>query len=190
MPCSLADAGLTGFSGSILLSRHFGMPRSHSPQEHYWLVFEPRGASMEVALNGRLLQRFKGCAPCSVEVTGSLQERNLLELTLQARTDQDGLTGETALEIRCPAYLQNIRIERDSACRLRATVEIAGEVSEGLELYLVAERRTVAYQRVERAGPQTLQLESSEVIALATTQATLSLVHGAEVWFEMQSTVV
>jgi hypothetical protein len=190
LPANLLDVGLAGFVGRIRFSRHFGMPRSQSPQEHHWLVFEPKGASMEVALNGRILQSFTTCAPCSLEVTRCLQERNLLEVTLQARTDQDGLTVETALEIRCPAYLQNIRIERYSAGRLRATVEVAGEVSEGLELYLVAERRTVAYQRIERAGPQTLALESSEVIALETTQATLSLVHGAEVWFEVQASVV
>ncbi len=147
MPCTLLDAGLAGFAGDILFTRRFGMPRSHDAQEHYWLVFDIRAESMQVVLNDKPLADFTGSGTFAVEATEFLQERNLLHVTLHTSSDRHGLTGETALEIRRAAFLQNAKVERLSDARLEATVEIAGEPQIGLELYLLAERHTLAYRQ-------------------------------------------
>jgi hypothetical protein len=184
MPSTIADAGLPGFSGSIRFSRRFGMPRSHDAGEHYWLVFETTADFMEVTLNKRLLGEFARRGPFAVEVTGSLLDRNLLELTVQTMNDQDGLTGETALEIRRVCYLCDAKIWRRADGRIEASVEVAGKAPEGLELYLLAERRTLAYLRLDAAVDQLVELQSEDPVSPETTEARLELVQGGVVWFQ------
>src|ERR1700722_17883699 len=96
MPSDIASAGLPGFSGSLRFSRRFGMPRSRDSEEHYWLVFDAPADSLAVVLNERPLGKLAGSGKFSFEVTGSLLERNLIEVTVHATKDRDGLIGETA----------------------------------------------------------------------------------------------
>ncbi|HEV8058663.1 MAG TPA: hypothetical protein VGP68_02245 [Gemmataceae bacterium] len=183
MPCSLLDAGLASFTGSIRFKRRFGMPRSHDSQEHYWLLFDARAESMQVVLNDQPLADFAGSGTFSVEATAFLRERNQLDVTIHAASDQDGLTGETALEIRQAAFLQNAKVARRRDGRLEATVEIAGEPPAGLELYLLAERRTLAYWQASTATCQLVKLLSEEPVSPETTEARLELIRGGVVWY-------
>jgi hypothetical protein len=189
MPSTIADAGLPGFSGSLRFSRRFGMPRSHDADEHYWLVFEATADFMEVMLNKRPLGEFARRGPFAVEVTGSLLERNLLEITVQTTKDQDGLTGETALEIRRASFLRDAKIGRRPDGRLEASVDVAGRAPEGIELYLLADRRMLAYRRLGAGVDQLVLLQSEEPVAPETTEARLELVQGGVVWYQISCSI-
>ena len=185
MPSAIADAGLPGFSGSIRFSRRFGMPRSRDSEEHYWLVLDARADFIEVALNERPLGKFAGSGSFSFEVTGSLLERNLLAVTVHTTNDLDGLTGETALEIRRASYLRDAKIWRRADGRIEASVEVAGQAPEGIELYLLADRRTLAYQRLGAGENHVFELQSEEPVSTGTTEARLELVQGGVIWFQI-----
>ena len=189
MPSTIADAGLPGFSGSVRFSRRFGMPRSHDADEHYWLVFDATADFIEVMLNKFPLGEFAGRGPFAVEVTGSLLEHNLLEVTVQTTRDRDGLTGETALEIRRASYLCDAQIGRRPDGRLEARAKLAGKAPEGIELYLLAERRTLAYLRPGAGVDQLVRLQSEEPVAPETSEARLEIVQGGVVWYQITSTI-
>ena len=189
MPSAIADTGLPGFSGNIRFSRRFGMPRSRDSQEHYWLVFDARAESIDVKLNERPFGEFAGGGTFSVEVTGSLLERNLLEVTLHTTDDRDGLTGETALEIRRACYLRNAKIWRRADGRIEVSVEVAGDAPEGIELYLLADRRTLGYQRFGAGENHLLELQSEEPIAPETREARLELIQGGVIWYQIISRI-
>jgi hypothetical protein len=184
MPGSLKDMGLAGVSSGVRFTRHFGIPRSHAAGEHYWLVFEASSESMQVVLNDQPLADFAGSGVFSVDVTLHLRDRNRLDVTIDAANDRDGLIGETALEIRQAAFLEHSRVERRPDGRLRATALVAGDPTENLELYLIADRHTLAYQRVPTAGDRKLELISDLHVSPETTEARLELTQAGIVWFQ------
>ena len=99
----------------------------------------------------------------------------------------DGLTGETALEIRRACYLHNAKIWRrrpDGRLRGRCP-NLPVQPPEDIELYLLAERRTLAYLRLSAGENQLVVLQSEEPVAPEATEARLELVQGGVVWFQL-----
>src|SRR5207248_2624791 len=109
------------------------------------LTFAGAADSAEVSLNGQLLGKPRGAdGPFEFEVTRMLQARNELTLDVAAQSD-GGIWGEVALEVRCPAFLRNVRFTKvvaDDTASLQATGEIVGASDSALELYLVLEGKT------------------------------------------------
>ncbi len=183
LPCTLSEAGLAGYSGPVRFTRRFGSPRTLDHLEHVWLVFHARAISTQIKLNDIKLAEFQGAGEFAVEATGLLGERNLLEVSLHAADDRDGLTGETWLEIRRAAYLRGATVKRLADSRIQAAFELAGKVEAGLELYLLASGRTLVYWRATEAVEQAVSLISEETVAAEIAEARLELVQGGVVWY-------
>jgi hypothetical protein len=189
MPCQLGAAGLAGFKGSLRLIRRFGMPRTLDATEHVWLDCAGAGNTLQVELNEQALGDFAG--GFSVEVTRLLRERNELRICLQAESDQAGLFGETALEIRMPAFLRGCRVTRREDGRLIASVQLVSQAAETLELYLIVDRHTVAYRPL-RAEEGTIEVEmaSDDPVELGKDiEARVELVQGPLVWYTLAAEV-
>jgi hypothetical protein len=190
MPCSLAQAGLDDSPQMVRFLRRFGLPRLLDASEHIWLIVQPQAVHIDVMLNEHWLGQFGGPGPFAVECTTLLLERNLLEIILQARDDQDGLTGETYLEIRQGAYLQNPRAARLASGAVEVSVEVAGTAPENLDLYLMENHRTVGYSKPdEHEGTQVVTLKSDGGIAPESTNLRVELVHGGVVWYHLDCSV-
>ena len=112
-----------------------------------------------------------------------LRERNVLEVTLQAAHDQEGLIGETWLEIRRAAYLRRPTAKRLADGRIQAEVEVAGEVEAGLEVYVLALGRTIAYWRTEQVGEQSAELVTEEPASIQVKEVRFELIMGGIVWY-------
>jgi hypothetical protein len=187
MPCSLAQAGLSSQTGPVRFSRRFGMPRSLDLNEHVWLCFEPQARETDVILNEHRLANFVGSGRFAVECTNILRERNQLDVVLQVRSDQDGLTGETCLEIRRSAYLQNARVRRLPDGRMAVIVELVGKWENELDLYLLAGRQTLAYHNIPvTGGQQTVEMISESPVAVEISDLRLELVQGGVVWYRLE----
>ncbi|CAN5190564.1 hypothetical protein BH10PLA2_BH10PLA2_13750 [soil metagenome] len=190
LPCSLAQAGLTNNPQTVRFLRRFGLPRFLDASEHIWLIVQPQASQTEVILNEYGLAHFVGSGQFAVECTTHLLDRNLLEIVLQARDDQDGLTGETYLEIRQSAYLQNARAQRAANGHVQASVEIAGKAPANLDMYLLANRQSVAYARPsEQDGIQLITLESDGSISSEISTLSLELVYGGVVWYQLDCSI-
>jgi hypothetical protein len=187
MPCSLAQAGLSSQTGPVRFSRRFGMPGSLDRNEHVWLCFEPQARQTDVILNEQRLAELVGSGRFAVECTNVLRQRNQLDVLLQANSDQDGLTGETYLEIRRSAYLQNARVRRLPDGRMAITVELSGKSEHELDLYLLSGRQTLAYRKTSVAGGhQTAELISDSPVAVEASDLRLELVQGGVVWYQLE----
>jgi hypothetical protein len=177
MPCHFRDV-----TGRVRFARRFGYPGRIDDYERVWLTFAAVVGRAVVRLNGQAL----GCcvAPCEFEVTRLLRERNLLQVDVEPLNGEAGLPGEVALEVRRTAFLRNLSVT--AADVLRVSGEVAGTAEGALELYVVCDRRNVAYATVEAGKPFALAaplvgLEDSThptgVIAIR-----VDLVQGASVW--------
>jgi hypothetical protein len=74
--------------------------------------------------------------------------------------------------------------------RLQAKVELAGDAPPGLELYFLADGKTLAYRQLTDAGCQTVQLISEEPAPAEISRARLELVQAGVVWYEMDCVII
>ena len=142
--------------------RRFGVPRKIDDFERVWLTFGGVESRADVWLNGRFLgHRTEGNEPFEFEVTEALRERNELVVEVEA-AQSGGLWGEVALEIRCAVFLKDVRLwstwDSDWA-RLHAAGRLVGQTELPLELYVVLDRFTVAYQAL-KAIDQSFEIQS------------------------------
>lgn len=98
IPGTLRDGGWAGLSGRVSFYRRFGRPSNLSAGDEVWLVFERVSGPAEVRLNDHRLGAFDGA--WSIEVTAGLQDRNELEVAVEAADDGGGIVGDVWLEIR------------------------------------------------------------------------------------------
>lgn len=101
LPCRWKEGGLEGFAGTVRFLRRFGAPARVDAHERLWLTFAGVEGNVSVWLNGQLLGRHDtGAGPFDFEVTNMLQPRNQMIVEVAAPTDDGGLWGEVALEVR------------------------------------------------------------------------------------------
>ena len=98
IPATLHDGGFADYAGRVSLHRHFGRPTNLDAQEQVWLVFEELISLEAILLNGKQLS--KPNTPIEFDITGDLQDRNEVEVVLNATNDRCGILGNVQLEIR------------------------------------------------------------------------------------------
>jgi hypothetical protein len=168
------------------LIRRFGYPGQIDDYERVWLTFAAVAGRAAVCLNGTALGSMEG--PAEFEVTSLLGERNALEVEFPASGSAAGLTGEVALEVRRTAFLRNLRVTAKDG--LHVSGEVAGHAEGPLELYVICDRRTVAYATVEVGKP--FQVSAGLVGLEDSTHPTeirVDLVQGAAVWYRAEQKI-
>src|SRR5207248_1951989 len=122
------------------------------------------------------------------EVTALLQPRN--ELLIEVEVAEGGsLWGEAALEVRCTAYLRDVRVWQEHG-RLHAQGKVVGTAERPLELYLIRDRSTAAYATTEATpGGTPFHLEGESVAQGQTHSVRVELVNVAMVWYVYETTV-
>lgn len=185
MPCRWADGGLAEFRGRVRFVRRFGYPGRIDEFERVWLTLDGVEGSFTLWLNDVAL----GDA-WATDVTRLLKARNELRVEIEG-DERAGLWGEVALEVRCSAFLRDVRLESSAGpngTELHARGEVVGESLGPLELYLVRDRRTVAYAAAS-ATPDGWPFHlvatdfDAEFSSTERHSVKLDLVHGASVWY-------
>lgn len=140
VPGALREIGVVGGAGEVRLTRRFGYPGRIDAFERVWLTFASVRGQADIKLNGQTLGSIEN-AGGEFEVTSLLRERNVLDVSLRAEADDDGLTGGVALEVRCAAYLADVAVV-DS----RVEGKILGSWPEPLDMYLLVDGEQVHYE--------------------------------------------
>jgi hypothetical protein len=198
MPCRWRDCGLDDFAGVVRFLRRFGYPGRIDDHERVWLTFAGVEGRADVSLNGAPLGRREGSeGPGEFEVTRLLQERNLLQVDIEAAGGDAGLFGEVALEVRCTAFLQGLRLWatlNGETARLHVGGEVVGTADRPLDLYVLLDNATVAYAVVE-ASPDGKPFDvTSEDLpperwrTRETHAVRVDLVNGATIWHAEEGT--
>ncbi len=194
MPCRWSDARPAGFSGLVRFRRPFGYPGRIDAYERVWLTFDGIDGEAEVCLNNHPLGRIQ--TACEFDVTGLLRPRNELVVDLECTQEQGGLWGEVALEVRCSAFLCDLRrsaILTGDRAELRVSGRVVGVAERPLEVYLLLDRSTIGYQVVEA----TAEGQAFEIVVADGPAANwrslaeqgnapciqVDLVNGAVVWY-------
>lgn len=191
VPCRWNAEDWADFAGRARFRRRFGFPGRIDPHERVWLTFAGADRVAEVWLNGVFLGRHEGDDPFEFEVTSLLQARDELIVELEGSAPGGGLWGEVALEIRCSAFLRNVRTEitgEGEAAFFHAFGEVVGAAERALDLYLLLDGTTAAYATVTATpAGQEFHLVSE---ALDPTRwrpdqprrVQIDLINGASVW--------
>lgn len=188
MPCRWSESGLPGFSGRVRLRRRFHYPGRIDTYERVWLTFAGIGGEAEVWLNDRLLGRIT--AAREFEITSLLGQRNELVVEVEGTAEQGGLWGEVALEVRCTAFLRNLRsfaVRNGDRMDLHACGQVVGMADRALELYVLLDRSVVGYQVVTAtAEGQPFEIVASG-LPVEDLPVQVDLVNGAVVWYTSSS---
>jgi hypothetical protein len=193
MPCHWNEGGLPGFAGRVRFRRRFGYPGRLDAHERVWLTFAGVDGSADVRLNGTVLGTgLTGGSPFEFEATALLRPRNELVVEVESATEWGGLSGEVALEVRCSAYLRGVRVWA-AGSDLHVAGAVVGTADGLLELYVVLDRSTVAYEPTSAApqgrpfhlvAPGALGGRTGGAETVAQTEIVkVDLVNGASVWY-------
>ena len=192
LPCRWTDGGLKDFSGRVRFRRRFGYPGQIDAYERVWLTLAGVSDHAEVQLNGAALGLCAGEGPFESEVTRLLRPRNELIVDVEGPADRGGLWGETALEVRCTAFLRDVHLWVEAG-GLHASGVVVGEAERPLDLYVLLDGATVAYTPIaaapegtpfhiiaERSQPDVRRQDGT---VGETVLAQVDLVNGAVVWY-------
>jgi hypothetical protein len=168
-------------AGRARLRRRFGRPTNLGPEEHVWLTYEDAPAGASLWLNGTLIGRRDGPAgPFEFDVTEQLRERN--EVWVEFESKPGELWGAVALEVRCAAFLRDAGFAFAEGGRGSAVGAVVGPAGLALELYVIVNRRTVAYSCVE-ASPEGRPFQLVFDPPEGAFELQIDLVHVASVWY-------
>jgi hypothetical protein len=194
LPCRWSEGGLPHFSGRVRFRRSFGYPGRIDAHERVWLTFAGLSDEAELRLNHQSLGRIAAAA--EFEVTPLLRPRNELVVELEGTAEQGGLWGEAALEIRCSAFLRDLRasaILLEDRATLRVSGLVVGQAERPLEVYVLLDRSVVGYQVVSAAAEgEAFEIQAADLPAASwrgpegcpqTVPVQVDLVNGAVVWY-------
>jgi hypothetical protein len=187
MPCRWGEAGLAHLGGRVRCRRRFGFPGRIDSHERVWLIVEGVADRAAIALNGAVLGRTQGTAPAEFDVTALLRPRNELIADVEGPAEGGGLWGEVALEVRCTAFLRDVRVGVRGG-QLQVTGMVVGSADGPLDLYVILGRRPLVEGRVTAepaGGPFTLEAPVPEAGWQERQPAAVQvdLVNGAAVWY-------
>jgi hypothetical protein len=196
MPCRWSEAGLSDFTGRVRFRRSFGYPGRLDAHERVWLTFAGIGGEAEVQLNDHLLGRIASTGEMPVpptsefDVTSLLRPRNQLVVEIEGSSEQGGLWGEVALEIRCTAFLRDLCsfiMSKGDRIDLHVSGQVVGVAERPLELYLLRDRSVVGYQVVTAAAEgQPFEIVAADLPA-GNLPVQVDLVNGAVIWYTSNS---
>jgi hypothetical protein len=181
LPCRWADGGLKDFTGRVRFRRRFGYPGQIDAYERVWLTLAGVSDRAEVRLNGAVLGLCAGEGLFEFEITPLLQPRNELIVDVEGTAEHGGLCGETALEVRCTAYLRDIRVWVEAAA-LHISGVVVGEAERPLDLYVLSPGATTAYTTVT-AAPEGTPFHIIAERPPPGSPVQVDLVNGAVVWY-------
>jgi hypothetical protein len=199
---SLGDGSTRAAASSRRFRRRFGYPGRIDAHERVWLTFAGVAGTAEVRLNDHVLGHHEGPAAFEFEVISLLRPRNELVVVVQGAAEQSGWRGEAALEIRCTAFLRELRCtatQHGERVELRVGGAVVGEAERPLELYVVVDRSTAAYQVVTPADEgQPFEILVPDLPVELWRQVEggamgpmvkVDLVNGAVVWYTSEAEV-
>jgi hypothetical protein len=175
---------LTSPADHVRFRRHFGYPGRIDHHERVWLTFADVPATAQITLNSHNL----GTRPppdFEFDVTQLLRDRNVLEIVMKHEPATENAWGEVSLEIRCTAYLKNIRTSRDQDRRLHVAGSVEGHSDRILDVYAVVARQNVGYGTVEAGKSFDLALEEPPTTESDTTLR-VELVYVSQVWYAVE----
>lgn len=190
MPCRWSEGGLPGFAGRVRLRRTFGYPGRLDAYERVWVTFAGVGGAAEACLNDHPLGHIVTAS--EFEVTRWLRQRNELVVDMDGTAEEGGMWGEVALEVRCTAFLCDLRrsaILRGERMEWRVSGRVMGEAERPLEVYVLLDRSVVGYQVVKAtAEGQFFEILGSTPWNQSpsrghTVPVQVDLVNGAVVWY-------
>jgi hypothetical protein len=186
LPARLGECGL-GDCRRVRFRRRFGRPRRIDSHERVWLIGEGLTGRAAFQVNGRRLGSHGGDAgPFAFRVTEFLGERNELTVELESSDAAGGLWGDVALEVRCAAYLSDVRATPVGG-RLRVTGNVAGEADGRLEVYVLAGGRCVGYARCSAAAKFEVLTED---LSNAPPDVRVELINCAMIWYAVDVRIV
>lgn len=185
MPGPWRSADLADFTGRVRFRRRFGYPGQIDSHERVWLTCAGVDASADIVLNKQRLGRCRN-GPFEYEVTSLLRARNELEIIIEALSPETGTLGEVAMEVRCTAYLRNVRAVRQGQS-LQVTGEVVGFADRPLELYILGDRQNLAYTPIE-ADPcgRLFQIVADLEAPCAFDRLCVDLVNLSSVWYSVE----
>jgi hypothetical protein len=193
VPGRQGESVLPGFGGRVRFRRRFGYPGRIDAHERVWLTFEDVAGEAEIRLNDRALGfHNRAASPFEFDVTSLLQARNELIVDVVGTEQESGLWGEVALEVRCTAFLSELRrvaFSKADGVELHITGRVVGTAERPLELYIVVDRSVAAYL-VIAATPegQPFEIIVPNVAAASERRPVVKvdLVNGATVWYSSE----
>src|SRR5262245_58957558 len=179
MPCRWQDGDLADFTGRVRFRRPFGYPGKIDAHERVWLTWTGMPPVSRVTLNDEKLPAPAGDT-FAHEITPLLRPRNLLEIVVESLGPEAGGWGDVALEIRCTAFLANVRATRDAAGIVQVSGDVAGSADAPLELYVLGDRHNLAYATVAAGQAFRVPLEAADP---SPHTLRVELVNVAMVWY-------
>lgn len=184
MPAGWLAAGLVDFHGIARFTRKFGYPGQIDDGEHVWLTCDGCTGVKEVQLNQHRLGDKVGPS-FAFEVTAILAVRNHLEVLIDGQTENAGLWGEVALEIRRDAYLAEVAVRRAEP-GLVITGKVVGTSPGPLELYTLLDHGHADYRTIE-PGPAGTPFRIELPTAAGLHQsARVELIHISAIWYAVE----
>ncbi len=184
LPCRWRRAGLEGFVGTVRFRRRFGYPGRIDDGERVWLTVAGLAGRAEISLNGQSLPlRDPSLPDQEFDVTGLLIARNELTIDVTAATDDGGLDGEVALEVRRTAFLKGVEGRPASAEGINVVGRVVGTSDRPLDLYVLGGGKTLGYATVrpcEAGQPFRLAVGS---VGPGVTRLRVELVDGGTIWY-------
>jgi hypothetical protein len=185
LPRRWADGGLMDFTGRVRFRRRFGYPGRIDAYERVWLTLEGVSDQAAIELNGAALGTCNGAGPFEFEVGRFLGSRNELIVDVDGSAERGGLWGETALEVRCAAYLRDVKLWLEHSV-LHCSGTVLGEAERPLDLYVLLDNATAAYAAVTAAPmgtPFHIIGEKPYTPDERPPVGQVDLVNGAVVWY-------
>jgi hypothetical protein len=189
MPCHWSKGGLADFTGRVRLRRAFGYPGRLDAYERVWLTFAGVGGEAEAWLNEHPLGRIG--TGSQFEITPWLNARNALIVEIDGTAEEGGLWGEAALEIRCTAFLCDLRhsaILTGDRVDLQVTGRVVGTAEQPLDLYCLLDGSVLGYMQIRPTDAGEPFAFVGEEISVekwrdSGVPVQVDLVNGAVVWY-------
>lgn len=166
--------------------RKFGRPRRLDAWERVWLIGEGVEGEAEFWINGQLIGRTEEGA-FSFPVTEAIDLRNELMAEVAVHDPTGGLWGEICLEVRCSAYLQDVRATIDDG-RIVIRGSVAGAADQALELYALCNSHSIGYGRAQTGT--LFELRTDPVDGKIPNTIRIDLVNRSAIWYSLEVPVM
>jgi hypothetical protein len=187
LPATPAELGLAAAVGSVWrLLRRFGLPRTLDPHESVWLCLQQVQGLLSLKVND---QSYDCPAEelIEIELGHALNPRNSLSLEVRPTDPHQPIFSTVELSIRGRVRLRQLRAERAAdGVAVAVSGQVVGPATEHLEVYVLAQRQTVAHRPVS-ADPQGVAFAVlTDPLPPAVDRVRVELVCVSSVWHSQE----